>query len=108
MVKITGRLWLALALILASGLPLLAQQTTGNISGRALDPQGSAMPGVTVTAKNPQTGYTRAVVTDAEGIYRLSALPIGTYDLTIELQGFSTMEKQGVVVSVGQTGPQAM
>ena len=41
MVKITGRLWLALALILASSLPLLAQQTTGNISGRALDPQGA-------------------------------------------------------------------
>ena len=103
MVKITGRLWLTLALLLGAGLPLFAQQTTGNISGRALDPQGAAMPGVTVTAKNPQTGYTRAVVTDAEGIYRLSALPIGTYDLTIELQGFSTMEQKAVVVNVGQT-----
>jgi len=103
MVKITGRLWLTLALLLGSSLQLFAQQTTGNISGRALDPQGAAMPGVTVTAKNPQTGYTRAVVTDAEGIYRLSALPIGTYDLTIELQGFSTMEQKAVVVNVGQT-----
>ena len=103
MVKITGRLWLTLALLLGTSLPLFAQQTTGNISGRALDPQGAAMPGVTVTAKNPQTGYTRAVVTDAEGIYRLSALPIGTYDLTIELQGFSTMEQKAVVVNVGQT-----
>ena len=91
------------SLLVASSLPALAQQTTGNISGRALDPQGAAMPGVTVTAKNPQTGFTRAAVTDAEGIYRLSALPVGTYDLTVELQGFSTMERKGIVVNVGQT-----
>ena len=59
MVKITSRLWLTLALLLGTSLPLFAQQTTGNISGRALDPQGAAMPGVTVTAKNPRPG-TRA------------------------------------------------
>ena len=66
MVRTTRRLLLGLLLV-ASSMPALAQQTTGNISGRALDPQGGAMPGVTVTAKSPQTGFTRAAVTDAEG-----------------------------------------
>ena len=42
-------------------------------------------------------------MTDAEGIYRLSALPIGTYDLTVELQNFSTIDQRGIVVNVGQT-----
>jgi outer membrane receptor protein involved in Fe transport len=103
MSRTTCRLLLGLALFAASGLPAFAQQTTGNISGRALDPQGAAMPGVTVTARSPKTGFNRAAVTDAEGIYRLAALPVDTYDLTIELQGFSTIERKAVVVNLGQT-----
>ena len=103
MLRTTSRLLLGLALLAASTLPAVAQQTTGNISGRALDPQGAAMPGVTVTARSPKTGFNRAAVTDAEGIYRLSALPVDTYDLTIELQGFSKIERKAIVVNVGQT-----
>ena len=45
----------------------------------------------------------RTGVTDGEGIYRLSALPVGTYDLVAELQGFSKIESKGIVVNVGQT-----
>ena len=80
-----------------------AQQTTGNITGRILDDQGAAIPGVTVTAKSPETGFVRDGVTDGEGIYRLSALPVGTYDLTAELQGFATVDRKGFIVNVGQT-----
>ena len=90
-------------IVLAIAGPLLAQQTTGNISGRLVDAQGSAVPGVTVTAKNPQTGLTRTETSDAEGIYRLTALPVGVYDLTAELQGFSKVDNKGIVVNVGQT-----
>ena len=69
-------------IVLAFGLatPAVAQQTTGNITGRIVDDQGAAVPGVTVTCKNPQTGFVRTDVSDAEGIYRLTALPVGTYD----------------------------
>ena len=42
-------------------------------------------------------------MTDGEGIYRLNALPVGTYDLTAELQGFNKFENKGIVVKVGQT-----
>jgi hypothetical protein len=80
-----------------------AQQTTGNISGRILDAQGAAVPGVTVTGRNTQTGFTRTDVSDAEGVYRLSALPVGTYDLSAELQGFGKVENKGIVVNVGQS-----
>ncbi len=103
MVRTTRRVLLGLALLVAGSMSALAQQTSGNISGRARDQQGSAMPGVAVTAKNPQTGFTRTATTDAEGVYRLSALPVGNYDLTVELQGFSTVERKEIVVSVGQT-----
>jgi hypothetical protein len=81
----------------------LAQQTTGNINGRIVDAQGAAVPGVTVTAKSPQTGFTRTDVSDGEGIYRLTSLPVGTYEVSAELSGFSTFSRKDVVVNVAQT-----
>src|SRR5262249_44099204 len=67
----------AVLMLLIGCAPLLAQQTTGNVTGRVLDEQGAAVPGATVTAKNPATGFTRTETTDNAGVYRLSALPIG-------------------------------
>jgi outer membrane receptor protein involved in Fe transport len=94
-------------LLLVVGLlvvaPAYAQQTTGNIVGRVLDEQKSAVPGATVTATNPATGFKRAATSDAEGMYRFTALPIGSYDLVIELTGFATVDRKGIQVSVGQT-----
>jgi hypothetical protein len=89
------------ALVLSS--PAFAQQTTGNISGRITDDQNAAVPGVTVTGRNSETGFVRTSVTDGEGIYRLTAMPVGTYDITAELQGFSKVDSKGIVLSVGQT-----
>ena len=83
--------------------PALAQQTTGNISGRIVDAQGAAVPGVTVTGRHTQTGFTRTDVSDAEGVYRLSALPVGTYDLSAELQGFNKVDHKAITVNVGQS-----
>ena len=84
------------------GVPAAAQQTTGNIQGRIVDAQKAAVPGVTVTAKNAATGFSRTEVTDAEGVYRLTALPVGSYDVRAELSGFSPYERKGVIVNVGQ------
>ena len=92
-----------LCLLLTLSASALAQQTTGTIAGRLVDAQGAAVPGVTVTGRNVQTGFVRTGVTDGEGIYRLTALPVGTYDLTAELQGFTKIESKGIVVNVGQT-----
>ncbi len=91
-----------LAAVLAVG-PVAAQQTTGTITGRVLDAQGAAVPGAAVTALQTATGFTRTVVTDAEGVYRLTALPVGIYDVTTELTGFTTFEQKGIILNVGQT-----
>ncbi|HEU4890991.1 MAG TPA: TonB-dependent receptor [Vicinamibacterales bacterium] len=88
-------------LVLSS--PAFAQQITGNISGRITDDQSAALPGVTVTATNAETGYVRAGLTDGEGIYRLTGLPVGTYDITAELQGFTKINQKAIVLNVGQT-----
>src|SRR6266542_209943 len=98
---------LILALIalcaLAPAAPAVAQQTTGNITGRIVDAQAAAVPGVTVTARSAQTGFNRTDVSDGEGIYRLTALPIGLYDVNAELSGFATYNRKDVTVNVAQT-----
>ena len=94
---------LAVCVLALGAAPAMAQQTTGNIEGRIVDAQKAAVPGVTVTAKNAATGFTRTEVTDAEGIYRLNALPVGTYDVHAELSGFTPYDRKAVQVNVGST-----
>ena len=90
-------------ILLLTCASVFAQQTTGTVTGRVLDQQGSAVPGTTVTAKSPSTGFTRTETSDAEGVYRLAALPVGIYEVMAELQGFATVSKKDVVVNLGQT-----
>src|SRR5213595_3691350 len=91
---------IAICAFVLVGSPAAAQQTTGNIQGRIVDAQKSAVPGVTVTAKSASTGFTRSEVTDAEGIYRLNALPVGNYDVHVELSGFAPKDLKAIVVNV--------
>jgi hypothetical protein len=98
-----NRLVIAIVATLAAAVPAAAQQTTGTIAGRVMDEQGAAIPGATVTARSAQTGFVRTEVSDAEGLYRLNALPVGSYDVVAELPGFTRMEQKGVVVNVAQT-----
>ena len=79
---------LALAVIGATALTAAAQQTSGNVNGRVLDQQQASMSGATVTATNIVIGYSRSATTDGEGVYRLTALPVGTYQLKVDLSGF--------------------
>ncbi len=97
------RAGLACALLAVLAIPALAQQTAGNVTGRVTDAQNAAVPGVTVTATNSQTGFVRTDVSDVAGIYRLNSLPVGTYTITAELAGFANVENRGIIVNVGQT-----
>ena len=91
----------ALCLIVATGAAR-AQQTTGTIAGRVLDEQKAAVPGATVTAKNSSTGFARSEVSDVEGLYRITGLPVGSYTLSIELAGFQPQSRT-VQVTVSET-----
>ena len=90
------------ACAIAVGSPAAAQQTTGNIQGQVIDAQKAAVPGVTVTAKSETTGFTRTEVTDAEGVYRLNALPVGVYTVRAELAGFAPYQRKEIIVNLGQ------
>lgn len=71
---------------------------TGAINGTVSDPQGAAIPGVTVTAKHDFTNFVYTAKTNEEGSYLLRNLPSGLYTLTFDAQGFqrTVIERVGV------------
>ena len=94
---------LAAAAVTLAAVPTSAQQTTGTITGRVIDPQEMAVPGATITATNNATGFVRSDVSDSEGLYHLNAMPVGTYDVVAELPGFTRLERKDIAVDVSQT-----
>jgi hypothetical protein len=91
--------FLIVTLILVSTSVALA--TDADILGVVQDESGGVVPGATVTAKNVDTGLVRTTTTDAQGLYRLVALPAGPYEVSAELQGFQTVRRDGVTLTVG-------
>ena len=91
---------LALVTALALSASASAQTTTGAISGTVVDPQGQIVPGATVTVMHEGTSEVRVTTSDSErGTFQVTSLALGTYTVRVELQGFSTFERKGVVVS---------
>ncbi|MBS3819832.1 TonB-dependent receptor [bacterium] len=94
---------LPLLCVLFLMVPLFAQERTGNIRGKIVDPDGEPLPGVTVTLKGSQISPTSAV-TSAQGMFRFMSLPpAGDYSLTAKLEGFKTLTRGNIEVSVGSS-----
>ena len=71
-----------------------------------LDPQGAAVPGITVTATNQETGFAKSVNADDLGSYRLILLPPGKYRVTTSgAQGFAPATYENVTVTIGGQAP---
>jgi len=92
-----------LLLLLAIGIPVLAQQGTSEIGGRAIDEQGAVLPGVSIVITNEETGVFREVTSGTDGGYFASQLVPGTYRIVARLTGFRAMERNGLVLQVGTT-----
>jgi Carboxypeptidase regulatory-like domain len=86
------------ALLPAAGA--LGQASTGSIYGKAVDEQGGALPGVSATATG--IGAPLTTFTDTRGEFRFLNLSVGAYTVTLSLQGFSTVARDGVIVNLGQ------
>ncbi|HYU79372.1 MAG TPA: carboxypeptidase regulatory-like domain-containing protein, partial [Vicinamibacterales bacterium] len=92
------------ALLLGCAAGAAAQgNPTGTISGRVLDQDGLPMPGVLVTATSPNLQGVRTNVTSANGDYTIPFLPSGEYELTFELQGFQTIKRTNIGVTMAET-----
>jgi len=89
-----------LVLVLLAAVSLSAQSFRGTILGTATDASGAVLAGATVTVKNLGTDLERTTETSADGSYALPELPIGTYTVTVTLNGFQTFVAKGVTVDV--------
>ena len=80
-----------------------AQQSVTNatLSGRIEDEGGASVGGARITIRSLDTNQERAGVSDEEGRYRFSYLPVGLYQLTVERAGFTTVSER-LTLSVGQ------
>lgn len=81
-----------------------AQEQTGSITGKIIDQDGVPLPGATMTLSGPSMMGKRTFVSTQGGNFRFPAVPPGKdYVLTVEMSGFQTAERRGIIVSVGKT-----
>jgi hypothetical protein len=89
---------LVLSLSLAYG-----QLGTATITGAVTDEQGAAVAGARVIAKHVGTGIERDTVTSPDGVYSLTNLRPGSYEVRVEAQGFATTKFSHVELEVGKS-----
>jgi len=85
------------------GLRAQSQATTGVIEGTISDETGGVLPGVTVTLTNTETNFEKDLLTDARGRFRGLLMPLGPYRVTASLEGFTTLVREGIQLTVGAT-----
>jgi len=89
-------------MVFLSSVSVMAQATTGKLTGTVADPNGGVIAGATVTAKNEATGTEKHFTTGGDGIFEISDLQPGKYTVTVTpTSGFSTKALTGVDVKVG-------
>jgi hypothetical protein len=96
------RLFLVLIFALGFAAAAAAQGERGVITGIVSDAQGGVLPGVAVSVRNVDTGFTMSDVTGADGQYRFGALPLGRYELKAELVGFTTATVTDLAITINR------
>jgi hypothetical protein len=83
-------------------VPVEAQIGAGTLSGRLTDHAADPVPGAVITVTDASAARSRVVATDSAGNYAVPALPPGTYQLRVELNGFKTLVRDGVRIATGE------
>ncbi|RLE00404.1 MAG: hypothetical protein DRJ11_11745, partial [Candidatus Aminicenantes bacterium] len=76
---------------------------TGTIYGLVVDEEGNPLPGATVTLTGTGLMGQRTYITSEAGRFRFPALSPGEYQVRVEMPGFKTIVRKGLIVRVGQT-----
>jgi hypothetical protein len=94
---------IGLIAVFMSSTCMQAQLTTAELSGVVLDQTGAVLAEADVTVQEIQTGYKQAIKTGRSGQYLFPSLPVGSYQLTVSMTGYSSKVQTGIVLGVGQT-----
>ncbi len=95
--------WTALVMtvVLGAATGAGAQVSTGTIQGQVSDASG-ILPGVTVTARDTESGFTSETVTTEKGHYTIAGLRPGTYEIRVMMDQYKPQART-IQVLVGQT-----
>src|SRR6516162_3831442 len=100
--RATGAVLLLGLLILLTWPTATHGQVAARIKGTVTDQSGAAVPSVTVTATDTETGVARSATTEADGTYLILALPVGLYDLKASKSGFQDSTRSGINLNISQ------
>ena len=91
-----------LVLTLCGRQEMLAQEVTATVTGTVTDPSGAAVVGAVVTVKSVERGVVYTATTNESGLYHVSQLPVGNYEVRVEKPGFSSVEYPAFTLSLNQ------
>ena len=93
---------LCLVSVIATCSMLVAQTSTGSITGNVTDQSGAAVPGAHIKITSELTGTSRETVSDPTGLYQALFLPVGRYSITVSAPGFQETTQTGIGLDVQQ------
>ena len=88
-------------LLVALAAPAWPQVDTATITGLVTDPSGAAIVGAKITARNVATGLDYRADANEAGVFVITAMPIGRYDVEISSEGFQTVRRPAVTLNAG-------
>src|SRR5579872_816367 len=91
-----------LCLALGCAGRLHGQSTAASFGGTVLDNSGAAVVGAAVVMRNTETGLTENATTDSSGAFLFAHLPVGSYEVRVTKQGFTTYVQSGITLTVNQ------
>lgn len=89
--------------LLVFPLAASAQTTTSTIEGTVTDSKDAVVAGAQVIVKNSALGIERTANTDAEGFFRVTALPAGVYSIAVSATGFAPRNFENIEVTLNRT-----
>jgi hypothetical protein len=92
-----------LVLMLSSAGVAKAQIYYGSITGTVSDSTGAMVSGATITVKSSETGATYTATSSDSGVFNLTQLPIGTYEVRVKQAGFKEYVSTSVEVHTSST-----
>jgi len=101
--SVRSRVLATLSLLVLVATASHAQIVGGGIFGTVYDPSHAAIDLATVVIRNLETGTERRLTTGSDGTFSAPSIPIGTYSVTVEHEGFASEHRTGIVVVVGQS-----
>src|SRR5438067_928561 len=93
---------LALLCVLVSAGLAFGQAASGTITGIVADPTGAVIANAAIEVRNTENGQLYRVATTDTGNYTVSQLPVGKYEVNVNVAGFKKFSRQNVTLSAAQ------